>query len=130
MSLSSTLAMPEMAPVCIGVTKGDGGSITGIVNFQYLRDAVDDHPKRLLPELHHDDAASLGVLGLAHAEALPEVENRNDAAAEVDDPFDEFWSSRDFDDLRDADDLPHLEDVDAVMLLAQPKDDALFAQNR
>src|SRR5690606_6540189 len=27
MSLSSTLAMPEMAPVCIGVTKGDGGSI-------------------------------------------------------------------------------------------------------
>ena len=61
---------------------------------------------------------SVGLAG-GHPELEPEVHDRDHLAAQVDDAADELAGARDAGDLHQADDLPHLQDLEAVLLLRQ-----------
>src|SRR5512139_2887571 len=95
--------------------------------FDDLRNVVDQEAGFSAGKRQHNDALSVGPRLRRDAETAPQIDDRNDIAAQIDDAIDESrgfrqlsevsWHARDFVDGGDG---------YAVFLRAQPEDDELL----
>src|SRR5512136_2338464 len=105
----------------------EGGGVfdIGLADVKHFRDGVHHnthgHCARIAHDLHDDDAGTLRVVPGHQAETKPQVDDGNDLAAQVDDPLDELGRLWHRGNRHHADDLPDLENADAILLAGQRK---------
>ena len=78
-------------------------------------------PTRLLPISVTTMRVLLVCSAARHRQARPQIDDRNQLAAQIDDAFHEVRRARHVRDFDHADDFLHLGDVDAVLFVAQAK---------
>src|ERR1700687_471023 len=117
----------------------DPGDVTGLAfgkdtargfdlggrNLQHFGSRVHDKADQLVVQLHDENAVLLIGMNLGLAESFAEVHDGNDFAAQIDHALDQIGSTGNRGNLRNADNLAHGGDANAVRFIADAKADDL-----
>src|SRR5437868_852854 len=85
---------------------------------KYLRCRINDQPDHFVFDLGHKDAIFAAGLDFGFAEALAQIDNRDDLSTQIDHAFHILRSVGHGGDVRDANDLMHQADRHAESFLA------------
>src|SRR5713101_98159 len=94
-------------------------------NLEDFRSRVDDEADQFVVEFDDENAVPFVGLNFGLTEAFAEVHDRNDLPAQIDDAFDQVRRAGDGSNLRNADNLAHGSDANAVRFIADAKADDL-----